>query len=405
MGLHDGAAVSQTFRYRAARQDGALVSGVIESPTSAEATRRLGERELFVLALDPDASVHATMSPSASRRDLALVFRSLASLVAAGVPVAKALTATEPLTHGPLREAMVEARRELGEGRTLAQAFAQTGVFPPLVIGMVRAGERGSLLGPALEEVATHLELEADMVAKVRQALAYPVLLLVAGAASVLVITTIVVPRFAVILGDLGQQLPPTTRLLLRGSQFLRVDGWLLLLISAVLLGWSAHRFSSLERRRRLLDLLLRLPLLGPLRHALGSARLCRALGGMLAAGMPLLPAMQSAREALGDDALAHRLDRAADLVAQGTPLTLAMEREEVLVPSALQLVAVGESSGRLAVMARRAGDLAAQEADRALRTLTGMLEPALIVAFGGIVAFVAAALLQAVYAVRPGGM
>ena len=397
--------MSQTFQYRAARQDGALVTGVIESPTSAEASRRLGERELFVLALDPAPSAQPSAGPSASRRDLALVFRSLASLVAAGVPVAKALTATEPLTRGLLRAALVDARRELGEGRTLAQSLQQAGVFPPIVIGMVRAGERGSLLGPALEEVATHLELEAEMVAKVRQALAYPMLLLVAGAVSILVITTIVVPRFAVILGDLGQKLPPTTRLLLSGSQLIRADGWVLLLLCAALLGWAAHHFSAVDRRRRLLDLLLRLPLVGPLRHALGSARVCRALGGMLAAGMPLLPAMQSAREALGDDALAHRLDRAADLVAQGSPLTAAMEHAQVLVPSALQLVAVGESSGRLAVMARRAGDLAAQEADRALRTLTGMLEPALIVAFGGVVAFVAAALLQAVYAVRPGGM
>ncbi|HET7025885.1 MAG TPA: type II secretion system F family protein [Gemmatimonadales bacterium] len=395
--------MSVTFRYRAVRADGSRVTGVVESPTSIDAARRLGERDLFVLALDPAPSAAPSLRPSASRRDLALVFRSLAALVAAGIPVAQAVTATEPLAHGPLREALVEVRRELGEGRTLAQALVHTAVFPPLVTGMIRAGERGSQLGTALGEVATHLELEAEMVAKVRQALAYPVLLLIAGAISVLVITTVVVPRFAVILADLGQQLPPTTRALLASSTFLRTDGWLLLLICAVLLGWMGHRLGDGERRRRLFDLLLRIPVLGPLRHALGSARLCRALGGMLGAGMPLLTALHSARDALGDPALAHRLDRAADRVAQGAPLTAALEREGALVASALQLVAVGESSGQLAVMVRRAGDLASQEADRALRTLTGLLEPGLIVVFGGLVAFVAAALLQAVYAVRPG--
>ncbi|MGH7533422.1 MAG: type II secretion system F family protein [Gemmatimonadales bacterium] len=397
--------MSVTFRYRAVRADGSAVTGVVESPTSVDAARRLGERELFVLALDPATSDHRSTRPSASRRELALVFRSLAALVAAGIPVAKAVTATEPLAHGSLREALIEVRRELGEGRTLAQALMHAGVFPPLVTGMIRAGERGSQLGTALGEVATHLELEAEMVAKVRQALAYPILLLIAGAISVLVITSVVVPRFAVILGDLGQQLPPTTRALLAGSTFLRKDGWLLLILGAVLLGWATNRLGDLERRRRLYDLLLRLPVLGPLRLALGSARLCRALGGMLGAGMPLLTALQSARDALGDPALAHRLDRALDRVAQGAPLTAALEREGVLITSALQLVAVGESSGQLAVMVRRAGDLASQEADRALRTLTGLLEPGLIVVFGGLVAFVAAALLQAVYAVRPGGM
>lgn len=393
--------MSQTFRYRAARADGSLVSGIVESSTSADASRRLGERALLVLDLEPSA--YAPTHPRASRRDLALIFRSLASLVAAGVPVAQAVTATEPLARGPLRDGLMEVRRELGEGRTLSQALVHAALFPPLVTGMVRAGERGSQLGAALDEVATHLELEAELAAKVRQALAYPLLLLGAGAASVGVITTVVVPKFAAILGDLGQQLPPSTRVLLAASTFVRHEGWLLLLIGAAALAWGAQRMNEPIRRRRLLDLLLRLPVLGHLRHALGSARLCRSLGGMLAAGMPLLPALQSAREALGDAALAHRLDRARDLVAQGVPLTQALEREEVLVSGALQLVAVGESSGRLAVMARRAGDLAAQEAERALRTLTSMLEPGLIVLFGGIVAFVAAALLQAVYAVRPG--
>ena len=118
--------MSQAFLYRAVRADGSSVAGVVESSTSAEATRRLGERELFVLAIDPATADPTSRHFTASRRDLALVFRSLASLVAAGVPVAKALTATEPLTHGPLRDAVREVRRELGEGRTLAQALQQS---------------------------------------------------------------------------------------------------------------------------------------------------------------------------------------------------------------------------------------------------------------------------------------
>ena len=106
--------------------------------------------------------------------------------------------------------------------------------------------------------------------------------------------------------------------------------------------------------------------------------------------------------EAAGDGAAATRLTRARERVASGAPLTASLGREAALAPSALQLLQVGESSGRLADMARRAGDLAAQEAERALKTLVTLVEPALIVAFGGLVAFVAAALLQAVYSIRP---
>ena len=119
---------------------------------------------------------------------------------------------------------------------------------------------------------------------------------------------------------------------------------------------------------------------------------------------MPLLQALDAAREAAGDEAVAGRLTRARERVAQGAPLTTALAREAVLAPSALQLVAVGEASGRLGDMALRAADLAAREAERGLKTLVILVEPALIVTFGGLVAFVAAALLQAVYAIRPGG-
>jgi type II secretory pathway component PulF len=117
---------------------------------------------------------------------------------------------------------------------------------------------------------------------------------------------------------------------------------------------------------------------------------------------MPLLAALDAAGEAAGDLAVVDRLERARERVSQGAPLSVSLEREAALTPSALQLVQVGESSGRLADMARRAGDLAAQEAERGLKTLVTLVEPALIVAFGGLVAFVAAALLQAVYSIRP---
>jgi type II secretory pathway component PulF len=278
------------------------------------------------------------------------------------------------------------------------------GVVPGVVLGMLRAGERGSQLPLALEQVATHLEQEADLVARVRQALAYPLLLAVVGTASVLVIGTVIVPRFAELLGDLGQGLPPATRVLLVSSGLLSHYWFLLIHAFAAGVALVVEVLRRPASRRRLEEALLETPLLGAVRHALATSRVARALGAMLSTGMPLLAALDAVREAAGDLAVADRLVRARERVAQGAPLTRSLERERALTPSALQLLAVGESSGRLGDMARRAGDLAAQEAERGLKTLVTLVEPALIVAFGGLVAFVAAALLQAVYSIRPGG-
>ena len=392
------------FRYRAARTDGALVDGYIDAATAAEAGIVIAERGLFPIAVSP-APVPSPTQRAASRRDLAIVFQSIAALVSAGVPLEQALASSEVLARGALRNTLREARTRLQQGEGLARALrAAGGVVPGIVLGMLGAGERGSQLPLALDQVAKHLEQEAELIARVRQALAYPLVLAAVGVVSVLVIGTVIVPRFADLLGDLGQELPPATRILLTGSSLLSHYWFLLVPAAAAVVALSVEIARRPASRRRVEDSLLAAPLIGPVRLALATSRVARALSGMLAAGMPLLAALDAAGAAAGDLAVAARLERARERVAAGAPLTGSLEREGALAPGALQLIQVGESSGRLAEMARRAGDLAAQDAERGLKALVTLVEPALIIVFGALVAFVAAALLQAVYSIRPGG-
>lgn len=393
--------MSDAYRYHAARADGRLVSGLVRAGSEPQATALLLDRGLHPMSLTL-ALAPARACP-AGRRELAIVFRSMAALVAAGVPLERAVGATEPLARGALREALSQARARLREGRGLAQALeGDQGVVPALVVGMLAAGERGSQLSRALDQVAAQLEREAELVGRVRQALAYPAVLAVVGTASIIVITTTVVPKFAELLTDVGGDLPISTRLLLGFSGFVvgnvAVLGLLGVAVVAAVNAWARTAHGRLVAARSLLAL----PLIGPLRQALATARWGQALSGMLGTGMPLLPALVAARDATGDPAVGERLDRARTRVAEGQSLTASLEREKALVPSALQLLAVGESSGALARMAERAGDLAGTEAERMLAAFVTMLEPALVVLFGGLVAFVAAALLQAVYSLRP---
>jgi type II secretory pathway component PulF len=394
----------QLYRYQAAKADGAIVRGLLEAPSSGEASGALLDRGLHPLQV-----IHADPAEgrrrAAGRRELAIVFRSIAALVSAGVPVERAVAASEAVARGALRDVLTESRDQLRAGRSLAQALeGARGVVPPIITGMIRAGERGGRLGAALEQVATQLEHEADLMARVQQALAYPVLLTVAGAASVLMIGTLVVPKFAAVLADLGEELPASTRMLLAGSSFLTSHG-LLLCALTVATAWALGSWiQKPEGGLRWDRLLLSTPVVGTVRHTLATARVSRALSGMLHSAMPILPALDAARDAAADRAVAERIGRVRERVAEGQALAPALKRERALSDSALQLFAVGESSGQLATMSARAGDLAAQEAERGLHTLVGLLEPALVVLFGGIVAFVAAALLQAVYSIRPGG-
>ena len=390
------------FHYRAARADGGIVEGIVDVASAAQASATVSERGRFPLAVAPAPAMEGAPRP-ASRRDLAVVFQSIAALVTAGVPLERAVGSSQALARGPLRDTLAGARTRLREGDSFAQALgAARGVVPGVVLGMLRAGERGSQLPLALEQVATHLEQEAELLEQMRQALAYPLLLAAVGLVSVLVIGTVIVPRFAELLSDVGQDLPLATRLLLVGSSLLSHYWFLLIPALAASVALTMEIARQPTSRRRVEEFLLTTPVIGPLRLAVATSRVARGLGGMLAAGMPLLPALDAAREAAGDLAVAARLSRARERVAQGAPLSASLEREGALAPGALQLVQVGESSGRLAEMALRAGDLAAREAERGLMALVRLVEPALIVGFGGLVAFVAAALLQAVYSMRP---
>lgn len=387
------------FRYRAARPDGSLHPGAGDADAVSALAAQLSARGLTL--------IDATVAPERVRRqapsrDLAVVFQSLASLVAAGLPLERALGATAALAEGRLHTLLHDARRQLHEGRTLSESLAANpGLVPGVVLGMLRAGEHGSQLESALDEAARHFEREAELAAHVRHALAYPMLLGVACIVTVVVLVTTVIPRFAELLTGLDVALPAATRMLLGLSALTDRFGVLVAVggvaVAAGLAEWRRRPAGALAWE----ELLLRLPLIGRIRLALATSRICRALGGMLRAGLPLLQGLEFGREAAGNLAVAARLDQAREEIRQGSAMTPALSRAAAMTPTALQLVSVGESSGQLAAMLSRAGDLSGQEAERGLRTLAGLLEPSLIVVFGGLVAFVAAALLQAVYAVR----
>jgi type II secretory pathway component PulF len=391
------------FRYEAARTDGATVRGVLDAATTSEAAAVLSGRGLFPLSVEPNPERKAWRMGLRSVRAQATVFQSLASLVEAGVPLDKALHASESVASPQLQLALSRVGTRVREGASLGAALAnEDGLFSGVTIGLVRGGERGVGLGAALTQAAAQLEREAEAVARVRGALTYPLLLAAVGTASVGVIVTFVVPRFVALLGDMGQTLPLATRMLVTASSVARHFGVLIVaaVIGAVMLGLRVAR----ERRAAWHEWLLGLPLVGTIRHALASARVCRTLSALLGTGTPALTALAIAEDAAGDAAVANRLRRARERVSEGAALSTALNSTHAVTATSLQLLTIGEGAGRLSPLLAKAAELEERDAERRLKTMLTLLEPALILLFAGIVAFVAAALLQAVYSLRPGG-
>lgn len=390
------------FRYRALDSAGNPAQGVVEATTPASALRALANQGLFATAVTPVP--HPARRRTASTRDLARLFENVAALTRAGVPIERALAASAPLVSGRLKLVLNGVASRLREGATLAEALEdQDGTIPPLVIGIIRAGERGSRLDDALDQVTAALTREAELTSRVRQALAYPLILLVTGSTALSVIAFVVIPRFAALLQDLGQQLPTSTRLVLEAGMMVQRYGLAAALALVALVAAVNHWLRTPAGQLSWHTWLLATPAIGGIRLALATARVSHALGGMLHTGMPFLKALHAAGDASGDRAVVARLEVARAEISNGRPVSSALQQARAVTPDVVPLYVVGESTGRLAEMALRASHLASRRAEARLNAGCALLEPALVLLFGVIVAVVAAALLQAVYSLRPG--
>jgi general secretion pathway protein F len=394
---------TERYRYRAVYPDGRVEQGAVEALTREAAATLVSDRGLFPLEV-AHAPEQVNRGNTLPARDLALGLRVLANLLEAEMPMSRALGAFEELAPASWTPGMAQLRDDVREGHSLASALSRSSLaFPALVIGIIQAGESGSGLAAAVRASAELTEASAATRAAIRAVLVYPVILAVAGVASVWLLVGIVLPRFAAILADLGQTLPASTRLVLTAASVARVAALPAGVVAVVLLLLWRRWTTTDDGVRRWHGWLLSTPVIGSIRFATGTARACAATGALLRSGVPVASALQHAARASGDAALGARLLVARGEVVTGQRIGRAIAESAALTPTAVRLVRAGEETGRLAEMFEHAARIERDRAQEATRSAVQMLEPAIILVFGGVVALIAAALLQAVYSVRPG--
>ena len=390
------------YRYRAARRDGSMEIGILAAPNRAAAGSVLSARGLFAVEIAPQtaATVRRGHIPV---RDLALGLRVLANLLDAGLPIARSLALLEDLAPPTWCRLLPQVRERIRAGDGLARAIETARAdVPAIVLGVLHAGEAGGGLASAVRRAAELMEERAAMRAALAGALAYPALLASAGALSIVFLVGFVLPRFATLLGDLGQALPPSTRIVLGAAEIVRAGAVPAACALIAVWGAWAHWVTSAEGRRRWHAALLRAPLLGRLRLGAATARVAAALAALLGAGVPIAGALQHAATAAGDAAVAARLLDARERVLHGCRLSQALLDARACTPTVARLARAGEETGRLGVMFGHAATIERERVNAAVRALVRVIEPALVVTFGAVIALVAAALLQAVYSVRP---
>ena len=394
------------FAYRAIDRRGKRLSGNAEAPTGAVLTRSLEDRGLVVVDVTEAAESdrRSAVGSRHSARELVEATRALAALLPAGLPLAKALQAAANLTSGRLAETLQLVRQRVERGDALATALAEhPEVFPPMYVGLVRAGERSGGLDGAFARLATQLERDEELRAKLVSAAIYPSLLAIVGGAAVLVLLLLVIPRFGDLLQGAGANMPRSTAIVLALSQALR-DHWPLFLVPvagiALFASWTRN---SPQGARVFASFLLKLPVLSTMRRELLAARFARLTSVLVAGGAPLLAALDDVTDSMGDAVARDDVARIRERVRQGVALNRAIAEGPLFPPLLAQLVSVGEEAGRLQEFLAKAAELFERRTERATARLVALAEPTMIVLFGVIVGFVALSLLQAIYGVNAG--
>jgi len=260
-------------------------------------------------------------------------------------------------------------------------------VFDKLSIAMVEAGEAGGVLDESLKRLAKLLEDNARLQNQIKGALGYPVAVLVIAILVFLGMTIFLIPTFAGIFQDLGAELPLFTQMMVDLSSLLRSSFSLLLAGSILVMIWLISRYYATDKGRRVIDrLMLKLPLFGDLIMKTATAQFCRIFSSLTRAGVPILMSLEISSETAGNSIISDAILESRGLVQEGVLLSTALIRQKVLPDMALSMLAIGEETGEMDQMLSKVADFYEDEVSAAVKALTSMLEPAMIVVVGGIV-------------------
>jgi len=394
--------MQRVFAYVAVGHDGSVDRATIDAEDDVEARRAVASRGLLLLSMEERGLRRERRDPL-STADLALGLRILGDLLESGLPVTRALQTFHDLAPRAWRAALPSITQSVREGKSLAAALSASPLeIPALVIGIAQAGEAGAGIGSAIRRAADLSEATAETRSAIRSALAYPAVVAAAGVAAITVLITFVLPRFAKILADLGQALPPSTQLVLQIAVLGRAA--LVPCVVASIIGlalwrsWVHTEAGRVQWHRTLLAM----PAVGSLRRGIATARMAHSLAALLNSGVPIATAMGHAARATGDAEMEARLTEARAKISSGQSLSQALNASGAASQTTIQLARAGEESGRLSSMLSHAARIEQKRVDQIVRTAVRMLEPILLLTFASVVALVAAALLQAIYSVRP---
>jgi general secretion pathway protein F len=330
-------------------------------------------------------------------QEVAVFTRQLATLLKAGIPLAEALGALSEQSDNKKFEAVVTGiRQKVNEGGALADAMSvHESIFPDLYTNMVRSGEAAGNLDAVLARLADFMDAQHALRSKVSGALTYPIIMMILGSIVMGVLMIVVVPKITSVFADMGRTLPWNTQLLIFMADIAGSYWWALILVGAAGY-WAFRHWSRTKKGRDKLDRLrLRVWLIGPLVRYVGVARFSRTLSTMLAAGVPVLNALEIVKKVLNNNVLEKVVEEARDAIREGESIAAPLRRSGQFPSMMVHMIAVGERSGQLEAMLENVAISYERDVESKVARLTTILSPLIIVTMAVAVVFIVFSILQ----------
>jgi len=391
-----------SFSYRSISMDGTVSEGVIEARSDHEVKLLLKNANLIPLAIQEVKAGFGKdkFSFKSVKGDLLVFTTELYTLLGAGLPLDRSLNILLNITQNKKMKAVIfDILKSIREGGTFSDALQKhPKVFSMLYVNMVKAGEMSGAMEMVLEKLIEFLESSEELKNHIFSAMIYPVILVITGILSIIVLVTFVLPKFTKIFDDMGTQLPLSTQVLIAFSNILLASWWIIL-IAIVILWLVTRNYIKTEKGRYNWDN-LKLKVIGDVILKLETARFCRTLGALLISGVPLLQAVKNAKDIIGNFAVSSALDKVAKEIKEGKGISRPISDANIFPELAMSMIKVGEETGQLDVMLTKVANTYEKSLKISIKRFISILEPSLIMIMGLMVGFIVISLLMAIFSI-----
>ncbi|KAF0127491.1 MAG: pilC [Elusimicrobia bacterium] len=388
------------FAYKAKDSMGKVLEGTVEASDQAAAISRLRGQRLTVVEINARSGGPKKIKGKVTSKDIVMFSRQLSTLVSAGVPIVQGLSILEQQADTPAFRAVLTAlRTDIESGLSIAEGMRKhPRAFTELYVAMIKAGEVGGILDTILERLSAYLESSEALKAKVKSALMYPAVVLSAAALITVFLIVFIIPIFKDIFGGFGAELPFLTQIIIDISDLLRKYIIHLILLGGVAF-WGLKKWAATEKGHRTIDdLSLKLPIFGILLKKVAVAKFTRTLGTLIKSGVPILQGLETVAQTAGNKVIEEAINKSRDSIKEGGRISDPLRKAGIFPPMVIQMISVGEETGALDNMLAKIADFYDAEVDTAVRGLTSMIEPLIMIVLGVVIGTIVIAMMMPMF-------